>query len=155
MLALNFMASLFFGLAFLTSSPKDIEEIETSALWIESVNGSHTFNVELAITPEEQSLGLMHRTSMAGDAGMLFVFAEPRRANFWMKNTLISLDLIFIDQLGRIHHISSDAVPRSLDRIGSQGPVVGVLEINGGLAAELGLAVGDQVHHARFDNMDQ
>lgn len=110
-----------------------------------------TFNVELALTHQEQSKGLMHRTEMAEDAGMLFYFggAEAERG-FWMKNTLIPLDLIFIKADGTIHHIHENSVPHDLTSMRSFGPVAAVLEINGGLAAKYELFPDDKVHHPFF-----
>lgn len=89
----------------------------------------------------------MFRRSVEPDAGMLFLFPEPRQASFWMYNTYIPLDLIFIDATGRIESIVGNAVPHSLTPRQSRGEVVAVLEIAGGRAEELGLAAGDKVLH--------
>lgn len=115
---------------------------------VETVSGdSHDFNVELALTPEEQARGLMFRTELAPDAGMLFIFPEPRRASFWMQNTLIPLDMIFVRQNGRIANIIENAEPETLTSRRSMGRVKAVLEIPGGRAAELGIKAGDLVRH--------
>ena len=114
-------------------------------LQIVSPGRRHEFTVEVAQTPEEQAQGLMFRQSLAPDAGMLFPFNPPRPASFWMKNTLIPLDLIFIRTDGTIESIAPNAVPRSLEAIPSRGPVAAVLEIAGGRAAALGLKEGDRV----------
>jgi hypothetical protein len=114
-------------------------------LQIRSGGRTHSFTVEVAQTPEEQAQGLMFRRSLAPKAGMLFPFNPPRPASFWMKNTLIPLDLVFIRSDGRIERIGANAVPQSLEPITSKGPVVAVLEIAGGRAAQLGLKEGDQV----------
>ena len=116
-------------------------------LVIESAGGqTHAFGVEVAATPQAQAQGLMGRTQMADDEGMIFLFGQPPRiASFWMKNTLIPLDMIFIKADGRIGHIHANARPHDLTSIPSQVPVVAVIEINGGLAAKLGIAEGDQV----------
>jgi uncharacterized membrane protein (UPF0127 family) len=118
---------------------------------IESATGPHRFNVELAVTPEEMMQGLMFRRSLAPDAGMLFIYETPQRASFWMKNTLIPLDMIFIAPDGRILNIHERAVPQSLEPIPSNGPVKAVLEVNGGTAARLGIKPGDRVVAAIFD----
>ena len=123
-------------------SPAGLEE---APLTIRSATGEHRFTVEIARTSGQQALGLMHRQSLAADRGMLFPYDPPRPASFWMKNTLIPLDLIFIRADGTIASIEANAVPLSLEPIASQEPVAAVLEIAGGRAAELGLAPGDQV----------
>ena len=93
----------------------------------------------------EQAKGLMFRTKLGPDEGMIFPMSPPRGASFWMKNTVISLDLIFIAPDGRISNIAANAVPYNLAPLTSIGPVKGVLEIPGGRAAELGIAPGDKV----------
>lgn len=113
-------------------------------LTITSTTGVHRFTVEIARTPEQQQHGMMFRTSMAPDRGMLFPYDEPREVAFWMKNTLIPLDIIFIRADGTIARIST-AVPHSEARVPSGEPVVAVLEIAGGRAAELGIREGDRV----------
>lgn len=105
----------------------------------------HDFHVEVAGTPQEQAKGLMFRTGLAPDAGMIFPFDPPREASFWMRNTVISLDLVFVKADGTIESIAANAEPYSERPIRSQGPVAAVLEIAGGRAAELGLKPGDRV----------
>ena len=114
-------------------------------LIIHSANGDHRFTVEVADSPEQQERGLMFRTSLRGDRGMIFPYDPPREASFWMKNTLIPLDLVFIDAGGRVARIARNATPMSLDPIPSGVPVSGVLELRGGRAAELGIKEGDSV----------
>ncbi len=123
--------------------------LDIVSLSIASGGRSHRFRVEVAHTPEQQSRGMMYRDRLAPDRGMIFDFAEPRPASFWMKNTPNSLDLIFIASDGRIESIAADAVPFSLDHLTSIGTVAAVLEIAGGRAAELGLAPGDRVSWER------
>jgi uncharacterized membrane protein (UPF0127 family) len=118
-------------------------------LTIQSRGGTHRFTVEIARTPEQQAQGLMHRQSLAPDRGMLFPYDPPQDASFWMKNTLIPLDIIFIRADGRIARIAANTTPHSLEPVPSGEPVATVLEIRGGLAAELGIAVGDQVSWRR------
>jgi uncharacterized protein len=105
----------------------------------------HRFTVEVARTPDEQAQGLMNRQSLGPDRGMIFPFDQPRQATFWMKNTLIPLDLIFIRSDGTIESIAANTVPLSLETVPSQGAVAAVLEIAGGRAAELGIKAGDKV----------
>jgi uncharacterized membrane protein (UPF0127 family) len=114
-------------------------------LTIHSAGGAHRFTVEVARTPAEQQAGLMHRRSLAPDAGMIFPFAVPQTAAFWMKNTLIPLDMIFIRADGRIARVAAMTTPHSLDPVGSGEEVAAVLELRGGRAAELGIKAGDRV----------
>lgn len=106
---------------------------------------AYRFRVEVAKSPAEQMQGLMFRTAMGRDEGMIFPMEPPRGAAFWMKNTVIPLDIIFIGPDGRILNIAANAVPYSLSPLESAGPVKAVLELNGGRAAELGIAPGDRV----------
>ena len=103
------------------------------------------FRVEVARTHAEQAKGLMFRTAMGPDEGMLFPFDPPRPASFWMKNTVIPLDIVFIGPDGLVSNIAADATPYSLDSIPSAGAAAAVLEINGGRAAELGIVPGARV----------
>ena len=119
--------------------------LEQARLTIRSGSREHHFIVEIARTPEEQAQGLMNRQSLAPDRGMLFPMDPPRLASFWMKNTLIPLDIIFIRADGTIASIAANTVPLSLDPVPSGGPVAAVLEIEGGRAAELGIRAGDKV----------
>ena len=114
-------------------------------LAVNSNGKTHRFTVEVARSPEEQSMGLMNRSKLAGDRGMIFPFEEPRQASFWMKNTLIPLDMIFVRGDGTIANIATNTVPLSLQPVYSDGPVSAVLEIAGGRAAELGIKAGDTV----------
>ena len=124
------------------------QRLQASKLTVKSRDGKrHVFTVEVARTPKEQEIGMMFRKSVEPDAGMLFLFPEPRRAAFWMYNTYIPLDLIFIDKKGRIESIAPNAAPHSLKPRQSRGVVAGVLEIAGGRSAELGIAEGDEILH--------
>ena len=129
---------------------------KTTSLVIESLSGEkHSFDVEIARTPAELAHGLMFRESMPRDHGMLFIFNDSAERRFWMKNTLIPLDIIFIKADGTINRVHPEAVPHDLTSIPSYGPVKGVLEINGGVAQELGIEKGDRVRHALFENFSQ
>ena len=105
----------------------------------------HRFEVEVARSRIEQAKGLMFRRAMGADEGMLFPLEEPRRASFWMRNTVIPLDIIFIGADGRILNVAANAVPYSEDQVRSVGVTSAVLELNGGRAAELGIVAGDKV----------
>lgn len=111
------------------------------------------FDVELAETPEQQQQGMMFRTEMADNAGMLFLFSDVSLRNFWMKNTLIPLDMLFINSDGTIHHIHHNAKPQDLSQITSKFPSLAVLEVNGGLSGRMGIGVGDVILHPVFKNM--
>jgi uncharacterized protein len=114
-------------------------------LTVTAASGVHRFRVEMARTPDEQARGLMFRDRLDPDAGMLFPLGTPRVASFWMKNTLIPLDIIFIRADGSIESIAANTVPYSLAPVTSGEPVVAVFEIAGGRAAQLGIAPGDKV----------
>lgn len=105
----------------------------------------HRFRAELARTTAEQAEGLMHRASMAPDAAMLFPFPQPKIASFWMENTAIPLDMIFIRADGSIARIADNTVPFSREPVLSNEPVIAVLELAGGRATEIGLGEGDHV----------
>ncbi|CTQ50778.1 DUF192 domain-containing protein [Jannaschia donghaensis] len=107
--------------------------------------GSVRFKVELAMTPQEQAQGLMFRESLPRMAGMLFVYPRESSVSFWMRNTLIPLDMIFVDQTGTIVRVHSEAIPLDETPIPAGAPTLAVLEINGGLAARLGIDAGDQL----------
>ncbi|PJF11212.1 DUF192 domain-containing protein [Pseudorhodobacter sp. MZDSW-24AT] len=114
--------------------------------------GQARFTVEVADTDASRSRGLMHRESMARSAGMLFIYESPRRATFWMKNTLIPLDMIFADPSGRVTKVHANAIPQDLTTIDGGEGVKFVLEINGGLAARLGIAEGAEMRHPSISN---
>ena len=105
----------------------------------------HAFRVEVAGTEQQQAMGLMFRTVMGADEGMIFPMQPPREASFWMHNTVLPLDIIFIGTDGRIITIAANAVPYNDTPIPSGGFVKGVLELNAGRAAQLGVKVGDKV----------
>jgi len=126
---------------------------ETSTLVIDVGDaGSHTFTVELADTPEKIEQGLMERESLAADAGMLFDFGAVTQTSMWMKNTPLSLDMLFLNDSGKIVAIARNAAPGSERRISVGTPVRAVLEVNAGTAKTLNIAPGAIVRHALFDN---
>jgi uncharacterized membrane protein (UPF0127 family) len=116
-----------------------------TTLRIRSGSRVHAFRVEVARTAAEQEKGLMFRRSLAPNSGMIFPFNPPQPVSFWMKNTWIPLDLIFIRQDGTIARIAANAKPESLDLIQAGEPVATVLEIAGGRAAQLGITERDRV----------
>lgn len=143
---------LVFGLIGCQEKEHVTSPLQITSLQITSVSGqTHSFDVEVALTPKEQARGLMFRESMGDDEGMLFYFGgDEAERGFWMKNTLIPLDIIFIKADGVIHHIHENAIPHDLTSIRSKGPAAAVLEINGGLASKIGIQKGDKVKHTVF-----
>lgn len=125
---------------------------DRSTLTIDTSVGERKFDVELALTPEQHQRGLMFRKTMGAMEGMLFDNGTERPTAFWMANTLIPLDMLFIAGDGTIVRIHANAVPLSTDTIPSGAPVRGVLELNGGAARMLGIKPGDKVRHAIFGN---
>ena len=111
----------------------------------------HKFFIELADDDEERRVGLMYRTELAENAGMLFDFGEPQPISMWMKNTLIPLDMAFIDAQGKITRIAANTTPRSLASVRSGSAVVAVLEVNGGTFDRLGVKAGATVAHPMFE----
>ena len=109
------------------------------------------FAIELAKTPAEQAKGLMFRESMPQFNGMLFMNERPRRVSFWMKNTLIPLDMFFMDSTGTVQRVHSNAIPQDTTPIAGGDNIQYILEINGGLAALLGLTEGAEARYIGFD----
>ena len=120
------------------------------SLEIATSTGRHAFQVEIADNDATRERGLMDRRYMAADHGMLFEFDRAAPVSFWMKNTYIPLDMIFISPSGVVTHIAANAEPLSERVIPSGGPSIAVLELNGGTAASIGLKVGDKVRHPFF-----
>lgn len=122
----------------------------SAPLEIETETASHNFVVYLALTPAQRVRGLMHVRELPATHGMLFLYATPQTASMWMKNTLLSLDMLFIRADGTIANIVAGTEPGSLASISSAGPVTGVLELNAGTAARLGIEAGDRVVYRAF-----
>jgi len=120
---------------------------EMSRLVLRSSGIEHVFRVEVADTAESRARGLMYRKDLAEDAGMLFVYPRKSRVSMWMKNTYVSLDMLFLDRDGTILHIVERTVPLSTDIISSRLRVKAVLEVAAGTVARLGLRKGDRVEH--------
>lgn len=124
-------------------------------LVVHTSKGAEMFQIEMVNTPETMAQGLMHRQTLAADHGMLFVFSEESPVSFWMKNTLIPLDMLFIKQDGRIASIHAMAKPLDESAIPSQGPVSAVLEIAGGEAEKRGIKAGDMVETSFLQGQKQ
>jgi uncharacterized protein len=115
------------------------------ALTVITDSGEHAFQVEIADDPRERALGLMFRRSMPANQGMLFDFGSEQPASFWMRNTYIPLDMVFINADGTVDSIAKRTTPLSEKSVPSKGAVRYVLEINGGLSDKLGIVSGDRV----------
>ena len=122
-----------------------VSGLEVIDLVVERGSKKLPFRVELAASPEAQSKGLMFRTELGPNEGMLFPSAAPEPRSFWMKNTPLSLDIIFVGADGRISNIAANTVPYSLDSVASSGFAIAVLELRAGRSAELGIVPGDRV----------
>ncbi|QND54236.1 DUF192 domain-containing protein [Phyllobacterium sp. 628] len=121
--------------------------IDATPLVLNTARGDVPFQVEVADTDEERERGLMFRTDLKDNSAMLFVFEESRLVTMWMENTPSALDMIFLDDNGRVSAIRANAVPFSRATISSGGAARFVIEVKAGTARRLGLAVGDKVHH--------
>ena len=113
--------------------------------------GTAAFSVEIADDAEERAQGLMDRPSMPMGQGMLFVYERPQRVSFWMRNTLIPLDMVFLDETGEVTRVHENAVPHDETPIPGGDGVLAVLEINGGLAGRIGIEEGAEMRHPAFD----
>ena len=113
--------------------------------------GTARFSVDVADDATERGQGLMNVGEMAASRGMLFVYERPQRATFWMKNTLIPLDMIFMDPTGTVTHVHENAIPLDETTIDGGEGVLFVLEINGGLASRIGIGAGAELRHAAID----
>lgn len=132
---------------------QDVPVNYSSPLVITTADGArHDFMVEVVQSGPARTQGLMFRNSMPAEAGMLFLFPDSTERYFWMKNTLIPLDIVFIQGNGTIHHIHEGAKPLDLTPIPSNGPVSVVLELNAGTVQALGIKAGDRVLHADVAN---
>jgi uncharacterized membrane protein (UPF0127 family) len=131
------VAALFVGVAAASAEP----------LVIHAGGSAYKFEVEVVTTPDARSQGLMFRKAMAANAGMLFIYPGEQAVSFWMKNTLIPLDMLFLRADGSIAHIAHNAVPMDETPLDSGASVKAVLEINGGTANALGIKEGDKVEY--------
>ena len=123
-----------------------VSGLEVIPLTVTTPTGTrHDFRVEVARTPQQQAQGLMFRTAMEPDEGMVFVFPNAQMRSFWMKNTVLSLDILFIGPDRRVINVAANTTPYSERSIPSAAPAVAVLELNAGRARELGIVAGSQV----------
>ena len=138
-------------LIWLASALMALADCREDTVHLRGAWGEARFGVEIADTPETRARGLMHRESLPRSAGMLFIFDRPERAVFWMENTLIPLDMLFIDAAGVVQHIHHEAQPLDRTPIDGGDNVLMVLEINGGLSRRMGIATGSELRHPRLD----
>lgn len=142
----TFLTAFAFVCALLAHS-SEAATCSSDAINLRGDWGEARFSVEIADDQAERSQGLMNRPSMLSSAGMFFVYDQPSAVSFWMRNTLIPLDIIFADSSGIVRHIHHEAVPLDETPIPGGSDIQYVLEINGGLARAMGINVGTQFHH--------
>jgi uncharacterized membrane protein (UPF0127 family) len=147
---LTFVA--FFALLLIASEACAAAALPVTTITVDGAKGSNPFKVEIAGDSASQEKGLMYRKTLAPNAGMLFDFHTTVMTSFWMKNTVLPLDIIFVRSDGTISSIAANAVPFSEAAIPSTEPIRAVLEINAGRARQLGIEPGDKVHAAIFHN---
>lgn len=142
---LALVPAVLLGIAASASADAPLQRLE-----IDTASGAHVFKVELMSTDAEREHGLMFRKSLARDRGMLFDFHRQQPVVFWMKDTLVPLDMIFVAQDGHVVSVKHDAKPMDETLIQSGAPTLGVIEVNAGVADAIGLKVGDTVKHPIF-----
>jgi hypothetical protein len=143
--------ALGLGLLLVAACAGESVALPAETIVIDTHRGPAKFRVEVANDVESQERGLMYRREMAPNAGMLFDFGRPRFVTFWMKNTYIPLDMLFVRVNGTISSVEPNAVPLSTQTIPSHEPILAVIELNGGRAHDLGIEPGDRVHAAMFE----
>ena len=136
------------GLVALVATSLADAPLET--LTFQTADGPRAFQVEVSDTPEKREVGLMYRRSLAADRGMLFDFERPQAIAMWMKNTYVSLDMVFVSATGEVKRIAENTEPLSTRTISSGGPVRYVVELPAGTAKRIGLKPGDGVAHRRI-----
>jgi len=141
---------LFLAVLLAFVPPALAQEATLEPLEIATSTGPHFFSVEVMRTDEQRARGLMNRRFMAQDRGMLFDFKREEPVAMWMKNTYLSLDMVFIDKSGKVVNIAENTEPLSERIIPSAGPVLAVLELNAGTARRIGLKPGDRLRHSLF-----
>jgi uncharacterized protein len=135
----------------LTNSYSNEGTLKNNNLIIKTINSEYTFTIELAISADERSKGLMFRNNLKQNEGMLFIYPKNQIIKMWMKNTLIPLDMIFIDENGEIEEIYKMTTPNDLTPLGPEVNLRGVLEINGGLTTYLNIKKGDLIIHSSLN----
>lgn len=135
-----------------TSEPTHAQpRLPTQPLTIISRGVRHQFTVEVARTPREQQVGLMFRTNIPADSGMLFIWPTVQESDMWMENCPVPEDMLFVGPDGVISSIAENTVPESLAQISSDGPVRATVELQGGITAKLDIRVGDRIENKAFD----
>lgn len=145
--ALLLFCGLALQMAFMASAQTPLRK---DTLKITTSSGTHTFEIEVAETDAQKQKGLMFRRTLADNAGMLFPYSPPQEITMWMKNTYISLDMIFITAAGKVLRVAQGTEPFSEDIISSEGDAAAVLEVISGTAARLDIKPGDTVEHSLF-----
>jgi uncharacterized protein len=148
---MNRLALLIMGFVCSASLAQAQAACRADTVFLRGDWGQARFSVELADTPQTRSQGLMFRESMPRSSGMLFIYDSPQRATFWMRNTLISLDMIFTDDTGIVRHVHHEAIPGDETVIDGGTGILAVLEVNGGLARAMGIVPGSEMRHPAFD----
>lgn len=133
------------GASTSAKTPEYFSSLQQDKVQVTTASGVHEFRVWIAADDRSRERGLMHVRVLPPDRGMLFLFEQPQPLAFWMKNTYLSLDLIFIDPVGRVLNVAANARPHSLDPIRSEGDAIAVLELLGGTARSIGLRPGDRL----------
>lgn len=131
-------------------SAPSFEDLPRSELQVVTTSGTHRFQVWVAADDRSRERGLMYVRELPSGQGMLFLFGRPRYVSFWMKNTYLSLDMVFINAAGQVVNVARDVAPLSEDPVASAAPVSAVLELVAGTAARIGLAHGDRIVHPAF-----
>ncbi len=144
------VAAVLLLLAALLRSAGPALALPQSELLVETASSQFRFEVEIADDPSERAQGLMFRETLADNAGMLFLYPKPQEVEFWMKNTPLSLDIVFVRQDGTIARIAERTTPFSEATIPSGEAVIAVLEVKGGLMRELGIAAGDRLRQPQY-----
>jgi uncharacterized membrane protein (UPF0127 family) len=134
-------------------NPAKAQSLPLTPLVIESGGQMHHFQVEVAETDEQQHTGLMHRAHLDADRGMLFPYTRPAQVRFWMRNTFIPLDMLFIRGDASVAYIAEDVQPHDESGVGPPFSVVAVLELPNGTVSHFRIKVGDIIHHALFGNL--
>lgn len=145
----------FFYLFCLGTTATAQSNFPRDSLSIKTAETEYKFDIELALDDNHRQYGLMYRDHLPEMSGMLFIYDRARNIAMWMKNTFIPLDIVFIDEAGKIINIAKSAKPRDLSQIPSKGPAKAALELNGGLTDKLGINVGDEILYPTFGNTDK
>jgi len=141
----TFILALLALVAACASAPALFPSLQQAKLQAKTALGTHDFSVWIAADDESRARGLMFVRELPPDHGMLFLFEFPQEVAFWMKDTVLSLDLIFVDPAGKVLNVAANARPYSLDPIESQGRAIAVLEVVAGTARKIGLKPGDAI----------